>query len=175
MAYGAMFPGFGGTRPSLGGMPPNPAMGGDFTLEFDSPVAGTKGPEKGEGGAQDPPVPEANPADPENPALLSELAPGALGGLLANSKGNIPNLARGPAGQNRGPLRVPAAAADPLMTPGLADVYETYGADETTTLGLREETTVDSTVTPDSQHTSMAGNKAQQPQIKHDSRHFQEP
>ncbi|MBV97600.1 Ameloblastin, partial [Eschrichtius robustus] len=59
MTYGAMFPGFGGMRPSLGGMPPNPAMGGDFTLEFDSPVAGTKGPEKGEGGAQPPPVPQA--------------------------------------------------------------------------------------------------------------------
>ncbi|XP_059867701.1 ameloblastin [Delphinus delphis] len=175
MAYGAMFPGFGGMRPGLGGMPPNPAMGGDFTLEFDSPAAGTKGPEKGEGGAQGPPVPEANPADLENPALLSELAPGALGGLVANPKGNIPNLARGPAGQSRGPLRVTPAAADPLMTPGLADVYETYSADETTTLGLQEETTVDSTVTPDSQHTSMPGNKAQQPQIKHDAWHFQEP
>ncbi|TKC35560.1 hypothetical protein EI555_009514, partial [Monodon monoceros] len=153
MAYGAMFPGFGGMRPGLEGMPPNPAMGGDFTLEFDSPVAGTKGPEKGEGGAQDPPVPEANPANLENPALLSELAPGALGGLLANPKGNIPNLAKGPAGQSRGPLRVTPAAADPLMTPGLADVYETYSADETTTLSLQEETTMDSTVTSDSQHT----------------------
>lgn len=175
MVYGAMFPGFGGMRPGLGGMPPNPAMGGDFTLEFDSPVAGTKGPEKGEGDAQDLPMPEANPADLENPALLSELAPGALGGLLANPKGNIPNLAKGAAGHSRGPLRVTPAAADPLMTPGLADVYETYSADETTTLGLQEETTVDSTVTSDSQHTSMPGNKAQQPQIKHDAWHFQEP
>lgn len=176
MAYGAIFPGFGGMRPSLGGMPQNPDMGGDFTLEFDSPVAATKGPEKGEGGAQDSPVPEAHLADPESPALLSELAPGTLGGLLANPEGNIPSLARGPAGRGRGFLRaVTPAAADPLMTPGLAEVYETYGADETTTLGFQEETTVDSTATPDTQHTLMPRNKAQQPQIKHDAWHFQEP
>ncbi|KAG5207717.1 hypothetical protein JEQ12_017481 [Ovis aries] len=176
VAYGAIFPGFGGMRPSLGGMPQNPDMAGDFTLEFDSPVAATKGPEKGEGGAQDSPVPEAHLADPESPALLSELAPGALGGLLANPEGNIPNLARGPAGRSRGFLRgVTPAAADPLMTPGLAEVYETYGADETTTLGLQEETTMDSTATPDTQHPLMPRNKAQQPQIKHDAWHFQEP
>lgn len=176
VAYGAIFPGFGGMRPSLGGMPQNPDMAGDFTLEFDSPVAATKGPEKGEGGAQDSPVPEAHLADPESPALLSELAPGVLGGLLANPEGNIPNLARGPAGRSRGFLRgVTPAAADPLMTPGLAEVYETYGADETTTLGLQEETTMDSTATPDTQHTLMPRNKAQQPQIKHDAWHFQEP
>ncbi|XP_052498323.1 ameloblastin [Budorcas taxicolor] len=176
VAYGAIFPGFGGMRPSLGGMPQNPDMAGDFTLEFDSPVAATKGPEKGEGGAQDSPVPEAHLADPESPALLSELAPGALGGLLANPEGNIPNLARGPAGRSRGFLRgVTPAAADPLMTPGLAEVYETYGADETTTLGLQEETTMDSTATPDTQHTLMPRNKAQQPQIKHDAWRFQEP
>ena len=157
-------------------MPQNPDMGGDFTLEFDSPVAATKGPEKGEGGAQDSPVPEAHLADPESPALLSDLAPGTLGGLLANAEGNIPNLARGPAGRSRGFLRgVTPAAADPLMTPGLAEVYETYGADETTTLGLQEETTVDSTATPDIQHTLMPRNKAQQPQIKRDAWHFQEP
>lgn len=176
VAYGAIFPGFGGMRPSIGGMPQNPDMAGDFTLEFDSPVAATKGPEKGEGGAQDSPVPEAHLADPESPALLSELAPGALGGLLANPEGNIPNLARGPAGRSRGFLRgVTPAAADPLMTPGLAEVYETYGADETTTLGLQEETTMDSTATPDTQHPLMPRNKAQQPQIKHDAWHFQEP
>ncbi|XP_072797152.1 ameloblastin [Vicugna pacos] len=170
MAYGSMFPGFRGMRSNLGGMPTNPAMGGDFTLEFDSPVAGTKGPEKGEGGAQGSPVPETNPDDPENPALLSEVAPGALGGLLASAKDNVPNLAR-----IRGPFRVTPAAADPLMTPGLADVYETYGVDETTTMGLQEETTVDSTATPDSLQTSMSGNKAQQPQNKYDAWHFQEP
>ncbi|XP_019518742.1 PREDICTED: ameloblastin [Hipposideros armiger] len=172
MAYGAMFPGFGGMRPSLGGMPHHPGLGGDFTLEFDSPVAATKGPEKGEGGAQGSPLPEANLVNPENPALLSEVAPGALGGLLALPKGSVLGLARGPAGQSRGPLRVTPAAIDPLMTPGLADAYETYGADMTTPLG---ETTVDTTVTPDTQQTLMPGNKAQQPQVMHDVWHFQEP
>lgn len=172
MAYGAMFPGFGGMRPSLGGMPHHPGMGGDFTLEFDSPVAGTKGPEKGEGGAQGSPMPEANLANPENPALLPEVAPGNLGGLLALPKGSVLGLARGPAGQSRGPPKVTPAAIDPLMTPGLADAYETYGADITTPLG---ETTVDTTVTPDTQQTLMPGNKAQQPQIMHDVWHFQEP
>ncbi|KAM5286448.1 ameloblastin [Hipposideros larvatus] len=172
MAYGAMFPGFGGMRPSLGGMPHHPGLGGDFTLEFDSPVAATKGPEKGEGGAQGSPLPEANLVNPENPALLSEVAPGALGGLLALPKGGVLGLARGPAGQSRGPLRVTPAAIDPLMTPGLADAYETYGADMTTPLG---ETTVDTTVTPDTQQTLMPGNKAQQPQVMHDAWHFQEP
>uniref|UniRef100_A0A4X1TD08 Ameloblastin n=1 Tax=Sus scrofa TaxID=9823 RepID=A0A4X1TD08_PIG len=175
LAYGAMFPGFGGMRPNLGGMPPNSAKGGDFTLEFDSPAAGTKGPEKGEGGAEGSPVAEANTADPESPALFSEVASGVLGGLLANPKGKIPNLARGPAGRSRGPPGVTPADADPLMTPGLADAYETYGADETTTLGLQEEMTMDSTATPYSEHTSMPGNKAQQPQIKRDAWRFQEP
>ncbi|XP_004681292.1 PREDICTED: ameloblastin [Condylura cristata] len=175
MAYGSMFPGFGGMRPSLGGMPHNPAMGGDFTLEFDTPVAATKGPEKGEGGAQGSPMPEANPVNPENPALLSEVALGALGGLLASPKGSVPSLVKGPAGQSWGTPKVTPAAADPLMTPGLADAYETYGADMTTPLGLQEESTTDATVSPDTQQTSLPVNKAQEPQITHDAWHFQEP
>lgn len=173
MAYGAIFPGFGGMRPSLGGMPPNLGKGGDFTLEFDSPVAATKGPEKGEGVVQGSPVPEANLANPENPALLPEVVmPSALGGLLALPKGNIPSLARGPAGHSKGSPRVTPAAADPLMTPGLADGYEPYAADTTTPLG---ETTLDTTVTPDTEQTSMPGNKVQQPHIMHNGWHFQEP
>uniref|UniRef100_A0A452QYJ0 Ameloblastin n=1 Tax=Ursus americanus TaxID=9643 RepID=A0A452QYJ0_URSAM len=172
MAYGAMFPGFGGMRPNLGGMPHNPAMGGDFTLEFDSPVAGTKGPEKGEGGAQGSPMPDGDPANLENPDLLPGVAPGALGGLLAHPKDDEPGLARGPAGQSGGPPRVTPADADPLMTPGLADLYETYGADVTTPL---EETPTDTTAVPDTQQTLMPESKAQQPQIMHDVWHFQEP
>ncbi|KAM9237247.1 ameloblastin [Dugong dugon] len=175
MAYGAVFPGFGGMRSGFGGMPHNQAMGGDFTLELDSPVAATKGPEKGEGGAQGSPMPEANPANPENPALLTDVAAGTHGGLLAFPKGNIPSLARGPAGQSRGPPRVTPATADPLVTPGLAEIYGTYSADMTTPLGLQEEATTDTTVTPDTQQTSMPGNKAQQPQVMHDAWHFQEP
>ncbi|XP_008584653.1 PREDICTED: ameloblastin [Galeopterus variegatus] len=175
VAYGAMFAGFGGMRPSLGGMPPNPAMGGDFTLEFDSPVAGTKGPEKGEGGAQVSPVPEVNPTNPENPAFIPEVALGAHTGLLAFPKDNIPGLARGPAGQRKGPPRVTPAAADPLMTPELADVYGTYGADVTTPMGPEGEATMDNTMTPETQQTSVPENKAQQPQNMHDARHLQEP
>ncbi|XP_006873854.1 PREDICTED: ameloblastin [Chrysochloris asiatica] len=175
MAFGSMFPGFEGMRPGFGGMPPNQGKGGDFTLEFDSPVAATKGPEKGEGGAQGSPLPETNLANPENPALLLEVSPGAHGGLLAFPKGNIPSLARGPAGQSRGHFGVTPAAADPLVTPGLADAYETYGADVTTPLGLQGETTMDTTMTPDTQQTSMQGNKAQQPQIMHNAWPFQEP
>uniref|UniRef100_A0A2K6EQV4 Ameloblastin n=1 Tax=Propithecus coquereli TaxID=379532 RepID=A0A2K6EQV4_PROCO len=171
MAYEAMFPGFGGVRPSLGGLPHNPAMGGDLTLEFDSPMAATKGPEKGEGGAQDSPILEANPTNPENPGLLPELAPDAHAGLLAFPEDNDPSLARGPAGQRMGPPGVTPAAADPLMTPELADVYETYGADMTTPL----EAATDTTMTPDPQETSMPENKAQQPQIVHNAWHFQEP
>ncbi|XP_075854015.1 ameloblastin [Microcebus murinus] len=172
MAYGAMFPGFGAMRPSFGGLPHNPGMGGDFTLEFDSPLAAaTKGPEKGEGGAQDSPILEANPANPENPALLPELAPDAHTGLLAFPEDIDPSLARGPAGQRMGPPSVTPAAADPLMTPELADVYETYGADMTTPL----EAVTDTTMTPDPLETSVPGDKAQQPQIVHDAWHFQEP
>lgn len=173
MAYGALFPGFEGLRPSLGGMPPHPGMGGDFTLEFDSPVAGTKGPETGEGVAQGALVPEADPANAENPALPPDaVVPGALGGLLALPKGSIPSLAGGPTEHSKGSPRVTPAAADPLMTPGLADVYEPYVADTTTPLG---ETTVDTTVTPDTEQTSMPGNEAQQPHIMPNAWHFQEP
>lgn len=172
MAYGSMFPGFGGLRHNLRRMSPNPAMGGDFTLEFDSP--GTKGPEKGEGGAQASPVKEGNPADPENAALLSQIAPGAHAGLLAFPNDNIPSLARGPAGQKKGPLGVTPAAADPLMTPELAEVYETYGDDVTTPLGMGEAT-MDTTMTPDTQQTPMPRNKVHHPQIVHDAWRFQEP
>ncbi|XP_014441213.1 ameloblastin isoform X2 [Tupaia chinensis] len=175
MAYGAMFPGFGGMRPSLGGMPHNPAMGGDFTLEFDSPVAATKGPEKGEGGVQGSPMLEANPANPENPELLPEVVPGAHAGLLALPKDDIPSLTKGSTGQRMGPSGVTPAAADPLMTPELADDYGTYGVDVTTPMGLQEEATMDTTMTPDSQQTSMPGIKAQEPQVMHDAWHFQEP
>ncbi|XP_064141802.1 ameloblastin [Loxodonta africana] len=175
MAYGAVFPGFGGLRSSFGRMPTNQAMGGDFTLEFDSPVTATKGPEKGEGGAQGSAMPETNPANPENPALLTDVATGAHGGLLAFPNGNIASLARGPAGQSRGLPKVTPAANDPLVTPGLTDAYGTYTADMTTPLGLQEEATTDTTATPDTMQTSMPGNKAQQPQIMHDAWHFQEP
>ncbi|XP_071068562.1 ameloblastin [Dasypus novemcinctus] len=175
MAYGAMFPGFGGMRPGFRGMPPNPAMGGDFTLEFDSPVSGAKGPEKGEGDAQGSPMPDGNPANTENPALPAEGAPAAHGGLLVFPKGNILSLAKGPAGQSRGPPRVTPAAADPLMTPGLAGAYGTYIAGVTTPLDVPEESTTDTTMTPDTEQTSMPGNKVQQPGVMHHMWHFQEP
>ncbi|XP_017652652.1 ameloblastin isoform X2 [Nannospalax galili] len=173
MTYGSMFPGFGGLRHTLRGMNPNTAKGGDFTLEFDSPVSVTKGPEKGEG-PQGSPLQEANPADPENPALLSQIAPGAHAGLRAFPNDNIPKLARGPEGQRQRPLGVTPAAADPLMTPELAEVYETYGADVTTPLG-DGEATIDTTMSPDTQQTLMPGNKVHQPQMVHNAWRFQEP
>nr|XP_008265993.2 ameloblastin isoform X2 [Oryctolagus cuniculus]XP_051675691.1 ameloblastin isoform X2 [Oryctolagus cuniculus] len=175
MAYGAMFPRFGGIRHSLGGMPHNPAMGGDFTLEFDSPVAATKGPEKGEGAAEDAPMPEANPSNPENPALLQEVAHGAHAGLLAFPKDNTPGMARGPAGKKMGVPRVTPSDADPLATPELAEVYDIYGPDVTTPLGTQEETTTDTTMTPDTQETSIPGNKDQHSQMMHNAWRFQEP
>nr|XP_020022023.1 ameloblastin isoform X2 [Castor canadensis] len=174
MAYGAMFPGFEGLRHSLRGVHPNPALGGDFTLEFDSPVSVTKGPEKGEGGAQGSPLQEANPENPENPALLSQIATGAHAGLLAFPDDNIPSLARGPAGQRQGPPGITPATADPLMTPELAEVYETYAGDVTTPLG-EGEVTMDTTMSPDTQQTLMPGNKVHQPQMMHDAWRFQEP
>ncbi|XP_006896906.1 PREDICTED: ameloblastin [Elephantulus edwardii] len=172
MAYGAIFPGFGRLRPGFGGMAPNQGKGGDFTLEFDTPGA-TKGPEKGEGGTQEPHRPAGNPANLENPTLLTEFAHGGHAGLLAPPKGNIFGVAKGPAGHSWGSLRV--TPADPLATPGLADLYETYGPDATTPPGFQDETTTDSTVTPDTAQTSMPVNKGQQPQIMHNAWHFQEP
>lgn len=175
MAYGAIFPGFGGMRSSLGGMPHKPAMGGDFTLEFDSPVAATKGPEKGEGGAQGSPMPEANPDNPENPAFLPELEPVAHAGLLALPKDDVPSLPRSPSGKMKGLPSVTPAAADPLMTPELADVYRTYDADMTTSVDFQDEVTMDTTMAPNSLQTSMPGNRAQEPEMMYDAWHFQEP
>ncbi|PNJ48647.1 AMBN isoform 3 [Pongo abelii] len=175
MAYGAMFPGFEGMKPGFEGMPHNPAMGGDFTLEFDSPVAATKGPENEEGGAQGSPMPEANPDNPENPAFLTELEPAPHAGLLALPKDDIPGLPRSPSGKMKGHPSVTPAAADPLMTPELADVYRTYDADMTTSVDFQEEATMDTTMAPNSLQTSMPGNKAQEPEMMHDAWHFQEP
>ncbi|KAM5271749.1 ameloblastin [Ctenodactylus gundi] len=169
MEYGTMFPGFGGMRHSIRRMPPDPSMGGDFTLEFDSPAA-TKGPEKGEG-AQGSPLQDANQDDAEDPALLSQRAPGAHTGLLAFPNDHIPSHARGPAGPRKGHLGVTPTTTDPLMTPELAEVYETYGADVTTPLG---EATTDTTMIPDTQQTLMRGNKVHHPQMMHDTWHFQE-
>nr|XP_045248463.1 ameloblastin isoform X6 [Macaca fascicularis] len=175
MAYEAIFPGFGGMRSSLGGMPHKPAMGGDFTLEFDSPVAATKGPEKGEGGAQGSPMPEANPDDPENPAFLTELEPVAHAGLLALPKDDVPSLPRSPSGKMKGLPSVTPAGADPLMTPELADVYRTYDADMTTSVDFQDEVTMDTTMAPNSLQTSIPGNRAQEPEMMYDAWHFQEP
>ncbi|XP_055452520.1 ameloblastin [Psammomys obesus] len=172
MAYGSMFPGFGGFRQTLRGLNQNSPKGGDFTVEVDSPVSVTKGPEKGEG-PEGSPLQEANPAKRENPALLSQIAPGAHAGLLAFPNDHIPSMARGPAGQRQRLLGVTPAAADPLITPELAEVYETYAADVTTPLGVGEAT-MDSTMSPDTQQPLMPGNKAHQPQA-HNAWRFQEP
>ena len=76
MAYGTLFPRFGGFRQTLRRLNQNSPKGGDFTVEVDSPVSVTKGPEKGEG-PEGSPLQEANPGKRENPALLSQMAPGA--------------------------------------------------------------------------------------------------
>lgn len=170
MAYGTLFPGFGGFRQTLRGLNQNSPKGGDFTVEVDSPVSVTKGPEKGEG-PEGSPLQEANPGKRENPALLSQMAPGAHAGLLAFPNDHIPSMARGPAGQRL--LGVTPAAADPLITPELAEVYETYGADVTTPLG-DGEATMDITMSPDTQQPLMPGNKMHQPQV-HNAWRFQEP
>ncbi|KAH0508467.1 Ameloblastin [Microtus ochrogaster] len=166
MAYGTLFPGFGGFRQTLRGLNPNSPKGGDFTVEVDSPVSVTKGPEKGEG-PEGSPLQEANPGNRENPALLSQMAPGAHAGLLAFPN-DIPSMARGPGGQRQELFGVTPAAADPLITPELADVYESYGADATTPLG-DGEATVDITMSPDTQQPLMPGNKV------HNAWRFQEP
>ncbi|XP_058522712.1 ameloblastin isoform X1 [Ochotona princeps] len=175
MGYGAIFPRFGGIRQSLGEMPRNPAMGGDFTLEFDTPGAATKGPEKGEGGTQDSPMPETNPSNPANPGLLQEIAHGAHAGLLAFPKDHVPSLAMGPAGQRMGPPRVTPSPAGPLANPEVAEVYDMYGPDMTTPLGFQEESTTDTPMTPNTQEIPMLGNKDQQPQIMRDVWRFPEP
>nr|XP_034364816.1 ameloblastin isoform X2 [Arvicanthis niloticus] len=172
MAYGTLFPGFGNFRQTLRGLNQNSPKGGDFTVEVDSPVSVTKGPEKGEG-PEGSPLQEANPEKGENPALLSQMAPGAHAGLLAFPNDHVPSMARGPAGQRQGLFGVTPAAADPLITPELAEVYETYGADVTTPLG-DGEATMDSTVSPDTQQPRMPGNKVHQPQV-HNAWRFQEP
>ena len=80
-------------------------------------------------------------------------------------------MARGPSGQRL--LGVTPAAADPLITPELAEPYETYGPDATTPLG-DGEATMDITMSPDTQQPLMPGNKVHQPQV-HNAWRFQEP
>ncbi|OBS67494.1 hypothetical protein A6R68_03965, partial [Neotoma lepida] len=93
------------------------------------------------------------------------MAPGAHAGLLAFPNDHIPSMARGPAGQRQGLLGVTPAAADPLITPELAEVYETYGDDVTTPLGDGEATvSPDITMSPDTQQPLMPGNKVHQSQ-----------
>ncbi|XP_005392843.1 PREDICTED: ameloblastin isoform X1 [Chinchilla lanigera] len=171
VTYGALLPGFAGVRHTVRRMPQDPTMAGDFTLEFDSPAA-TKGPEKGEGGTQGSPLHETKAEDAENAALLSQIAPGARTGLLGFPNDNVPSMARGPSGQRKRPLEVTPVTADPLMTPELAEIYETYGADVTTPLG---EATMETTMTPDTPQTLVPGNKARHPQMMHDPWRFQEP
>ncbi|XP_044536969.1 ameloblastin [Gracilinanus agilis] len=172
MGYGAMFPGM---RSGFGGMPPNPAMGGDFTLEHDQPTGGNKPPGLAEGGAQDSPGPKGNAGNLEKPAFLPEEIPWAQGGILSFPKGSISSLGGGPAGQIKGFLRGTSPTLEPGITPGPSDITETFGTDITTPLGMLEEGPLDITIEPDTHHTSVQGNESQQPQIMQDVWHFQEP
>ncbi|NP_001166595.1 ameloblastin precursor [Cavia porcellus] len=171
VTYGGLLPGLTGVRHTIRRVPQDPTMAGDFTLEFDTPAA-TKGPEKGEGGAQGSPLHETKGEDPENAALLSQIAPGAHTGLFGFPNDNVPSMARGPSGHRNRPLEVTPVTADPLITPELAEIYETYGGDVTTPLG---EATMETTMTPDTPQTPMPGNKVRQPQMVHEPWHFQEP
>uniref|UniRef100_F6PN87 Ameloblastin n=1 Tax=Monodelphis domestica TaxID=13616 RepID=F6PN87_MONDO len=172
MGYGAMFPGM---KSGFGGMPPNPAMGGDFTLEHDQPTGGNKSPGVAEGGAQDSPGPKGNPGNLEKPAFLPEEIPWAQGGILSFPKGRISSLGGGPAGQVKGFLRGTSPTPESGITPGPSDITETFGTDITTPLGMLEEGPLDITIEPDTHHTSVQGNESQQPQIMQDVWHFQEP
>ncbi|XP_074130047.1 ameloblastin [Sminthopsis crassicaudata] len=172
MGYGAMFPGM---KSGLGGITPNPAMGGDFTLEHDSPTGNNKTPGAAEGGAQGSPVAEANPENIENPDFLPEDFPWAQGGILNFPKGRISNLGRGPAGQIKRPLKGTPPTSEPGMTLGTVDVTDTFGTDVTTPLANLEEGPLDVTVEPDTHHTSMQGTEARQSQMMEDIWHFQEP
>ncbi|XP_020843928.1 ameloblastin [Phascolarctos cinereus] len=172
MGYNAMFPGM---KSDFGGMPPNPAMGGDFTLEHDLPTGASKPPSPAEGDAQGSPMPETNPENIENPAFLPEEIPWAQGGILSFPKGSISNLGGVPAGQIKRLLKGTSPTSEPGMTLGPSDITETFGTDITTPLAILDEGPLDITVEPDTHHTSVQGNEAHQPQIMEDVWHFQEP
>lgn len=84
-------------------------------------------------------------------------------------------MARVFGGQKQGLLRVTSTAADPPVTPELAEliVYDTYGADVTTPLG-DGEITMDIVMSPDMQQPLLFGDKVHQPYV-HNAWHFQEP
>ncbi|XP_029454039.1 ameloblastin isoform X2 [Rhinatrema bivittatum] len=178
-AYSAIYPGFVGMGPGLGGIPQNPAFQGDFTVEDDLPAKG--GQPVGQGGViQFPngniPVAGVNPGT-GNAEITPESNPTAQGGAPPNPNANFPNLGFEPAGQSKLPVGVTPAGI-PALTQGMSDNYLPFGTDATTPLGIQREmpmTIADATVSPDVQGIPFIENEFLRPQIMQDQGYFQEP
>nr|AAK92227.1 ameloblastin [Caiman crocodilus] len=168
-AYGAMIPGFRG-------MPQDPALQGDFTTEDDNPATAHNPAIQGganQGFSRGSRFPAVNRAGHGSAILLPDGTPAGHEGFLPNIN-DMPGQGVNPVGQRGTPEVTPTATA-PELTQGIPDSFMTFGAEGTVPLGIQKEVTADPTMFPEAQHTLMAGNGAEQPQVMQDVWHFQEP
>ncbi|XP_053317592.1 ameloblastin [Spea bombifrons] len=163
-AFKAFYPGVLGMGP---GLPQNPALQGDFTVEDDSPAAGGK--PMGQGAAQGPiGSPTAVSLNPPVPGL--EGNPTGQGEAMVFPNINVPNSAFSPLGQSKfSPDVTPPNAIQLNHDTGVG--FSPYG-DETIPYGFQKEPAMNMEVTP-------ANNAIDTPILPNDvhlqNHYFQEP
>ncbi|CAN2388996.1 ameloblastin [Pristimantis euphronides] len=132
-ALNSLYPGLLGS--GFGRLPQSPALGGDFTIEDDSPGAGIN--PAGQGAAknpmENPSIPGSNPSIPGLEGL-----PPSQGDAMLFPNINQPNMAFNPLGQSKFPTAV-TPAYTPKVTLDAAPGFGLYGMDETLTFGMQRE------------------------------------
>ncbi|XP_072263208.1 ameloblastin isoform X1 [Pyxicephalus adspersus] len=167
--FSSLYPGLIGSGPFLGGLPQNPSIAGDFTIEDDTPGAGVK--KAGQAASHIPP--ESSPIGGLNPPSpgLDGMPPGQID-TLPFPNINLPNMGLpNPLGQSKGPSPV-TPANDPKMTNEPAAGFAPYGIDEALLFGMQRENPTNIDV--------IHGNAGMDPPIMHNDIHlqnhyFQEP
>uniref|UniRef100_A0A8C5MVP1 Ameloblastin n=1 Tax=Leptobrachium leishanense TaxID=445787 RepID=A0A8C5MVP1_9ANUR len=137
-AFSSLYPGLFPMGSGFGGIPQNPALHGDFTIEDDSPAAGRK--PVGQGAAQ---IPFDNPSvvgsNPSLPGLDGN--PVGHGDTMTFSNINLPNFPFSPLGQSKVPPGVTPPSVSQLNHDTGAG-YVPMGLDETIPYGFQSETAI---------------------------------